>query len=235
VQVAEDGEEAVALCNEQVFDAITLDLLLPDMTGLDVLHKLRVGGKNRDTPVIVVSVVADQGIVGGFTVHDYLNKPINGKELIHSLGRAGIAPHDEGPILVVDDDVAALRLMETSLRHLGFDVTCCSDGSSALIAANARRPLAVILDLLMPGMDGFGFLARFREVPSRKRTPVIVWTMKDLTAQDYLRLHDLAQAVMMKQSGEPTRLIDELRTLLSRGEHREGSAAGVSDAKEGAK
>jgi CheY-like chemotaxis protein len=215
VQVAERGADAIAACAERVFDAITLDLLLPDMTGLDVLHQVRLNGRNRDTPVIVVSVVADRGIVGGFSVHDYLGKPMDGKELIGSLQRAGVYPRDDGSILVVDDDDAALRLMETCLSKLGFHAVCCLDGQSALDAARERPPLAVIVDLLMPGMDGFGFLARFRQMPTNRRIPVIVWTMKDLTEEDHVRLRDLATAVVVKQNHEPTKLVEELRSLLT--------------------
>ena len=215
VQVAENGAHAIASCAERLFHAITLDLLLPDMTGLDVLHQVRLSGKNRGTPVIVVSVVADRGIVGGFSVHDYLGKPINGKELIGSLQRAGVYPYDDGSILVVDDDAAALRLMETCLRRLGFDAICRLDGEAALEAVRDRPPLAVIVDLLMPGMDGFGFLARFRQIPTNRRIPVIIWTMKDLTDEDHVRLRDLAAAVVVKQNDEPTKLVEELRLLLT--------------------
>jgi len=204
----------VSRCEERVFDAITLDLLLPDMTGLDVLHKVRLGGKNAETPVIVVSVVADRGLVGGFAVHDYLCKPINGKDLIRSLDRAGVTAHDRGPILVVDDDPASARLMEANLTRLGFETTCCLDGEAGLAAAETHPPLAVILDLLMPGLDGFGFLARFRKLPALRHTPVIVWTMKDLTGEDHLRLRHLAQAVILKQEGDPTQLLGELRLHL---------------------
>jgi PAS domain S-box-containing protein len=90
VDVVATGLEAISSCEERAFDAITLDLLLPDITGLEVLRRVRSAGKNRETPVVIVSVVAEQGVVGGFPVHDYMRKPVNGVELIASLGRAGL-------------------------------------------------------------------------------------------------------------------------------------------------
>ena len=215
VEVAVNGVQAVAYAAGRMFDAITLDLLLPDMTGLDVLHRVRSEGKNRDTPVIVVTVVAERGMVGGFTVHDYLPKPINGTDLVASLHRAGLSGNDSGPIVVVDDDPSALKLMEAALRPLGGDVACFSSGEAALTAAHVAPPRAIVLDLLMPEMDGFEFLARLRQDPVNQTTPVIVWTMKELTGDDRDRLRRLAQAVIEKAGGSMT-LVEQLRGLLNR-------------------
>ena len=216
VQLAGTGAQAITASGERLFDAITLDLLLPDMTGLDVLHRIRTEGKNRQTPVIVVSVVADRGMVGGFSVHDYLSKPINGIDLVGSLRRAGVAAEESASILVVDDDPAALKLMDTKLKSLGHQVVCCPGGEEALTTLKSSQFRAVVLDLLMPGMDGFEFLSRFRDDPRNRQTPVIIWTLKDLTVGDHQRLNQLAQTVVTKQGGGTGVLIDELRELLSR-------------------
>lgn len=215
VELAATGGEAIASCAGRVFDAITLDLLLPDMTGLEVLHQIRIDGKNTETPVVVVSVVADRGFVGGFSVHDHLTKPLNGVDLIASLQRAGLSEMNDSFILVVDDDPSALRLIEANLRQLGHRVQCCPNGREGLAFATARRPLAVVLDLMMPEMDGFDFLVRLRKDPANLRTPVIVWTMKDLTVQDHERLRELAQAVVAKGDSGPATLANELRMLLA--------------------
>ncbi len=215
VKVVATGLEAVSECRDRIFGAVTLDLLLPDITGLEVLRRLRGEGMNRDTPVIIVSVVAERGVVGGFQIHDYMQKPVDGAALVASLQRAGLAPDLPGPILVVDDDGHAVRLMETMLRRLGYRTEGRLDGTSALAMAEHEPPLAVIVDLLMPGMDGFEFLKRFRRLPGCELSPAIVWTMKDLTAEDNARLHRLAQAVVAK--GEPPSggLVEQLAALLS--------------------
>ncbi|MFZ5896558.1 MAG: PAS domain-containing hybrid sensor histidine kinase/response regulator [Myxococcota bacterium] len=212
VEIAGTGQEAVNACRERSFDAITLDLLLPDTTGLEVLHRIREDGKNRATPILVVTVVAERGVVGGFAVEDYLQKPVNGRDLLVALQRAGVPPDKSGTILVVDDDPAALKLMDTTLRTLGYNAQVVSNAESALMLASARRPLAVILDLLMPGVDGFAFLLRFRAIPENASVPVVVWTMKDLSSDDHERLRQLSQAVIAKGTG--SLLLDQLRALL---------------------
>jgi PAS domain S-box-containing protein len=212
VQVAVTGQEASVACREQAFDAITLDLLLPDTTGLDILHRIRVEGKNRETPVVVVTVIAERGVVGGFSVQDYLQKPVNGPDLLTSLLHAGVPPDKAGTLLVVDDDPSALKLMKATLGKLGYAAQYVSDAESALAMCEARRPAAVILDLLMPQMDGFEFLVRFRSVPNNRAIPVVVWTMKDLTHEDRDRLHRLAQGVVGKTTGNS--VVEQLRALL---------------------
>ncbi|MET0591324.1 MAG: response regulator [Polyangiaceae bacterium] len=225
VETAATGREAIGCCRERVFDAITLDLLLPDMTGLDVLHGIRVDGKNKKTPVLVVSVVAEKGVVGGFSVHDYLRKPVNNSELVASLERACVGPEKSGTILVVDDDPAAQRLMSKVLEQLGYVIECCSNGEEALARAEARRPLAVILDLMMPGIDGFEFLHHFRRRPDTTNVPVIVWTMKDLTADDQARLRQHAQRIVAKGEWKATSFVDDLRALLEEPLQSEGQHA----------
>jgi PAS domain S-box-containing protein len=225
IETASTGGEAIASCGARIFDAITLDLLLPDMTGLDVLHKIRVEGRNRDTPVIVVSVVAEQGVMGGFAVEDYLHKPINGGELLESLERASILPDKRGVILVVDDDPAARRLMGATLEQLGYEVESSASGEEALTFVDKTPPVAIILDLIMPGIGGLEFLTRFRSNPNHQLIPVIIWTMKDLTNDDHRSLDALAQKVIAKGQWTPTSLVDDLRSLLTRRrELREGAS-----------
>lgn len=214
VETAATAGEAISTCDSRSFDAITLDILLPDQTGIDVLRHIRAGRTNRETPVIIVSVVAEKGVLGGFPVHDYLQKPLSASALVASLERAGVRSQSRGPILVVDDDGSALRLMDATLRGFGYSVVCSEDGEQALRRAREYRPEAVILDLLMPGVDGFEFLHRFRSDPEHRTVPVIVWTTKDITAEDRAKLDRAAQAVFAKE-GQLSSLVDELRGLLS--------------------
>jgi CheY-like chemotaxis protein len=215
VEAATSGIQAVAACTERIFDAITLDLLLPDMTGLDVLHRVRLDGKNKKTPVIVVSVVAEQGVLAGFSVHDYLPKPVDGRDLLSALQQAAVPPEKGGVILVVDDDPSARRLMTATLEALGYQVSTASTGEEALEFVTQQRPLAVILDLMMPDIDGFEFLATFRASSENHSVPVIVWTMKDLTLEDHRYLRQLAQRVVAKGDWKPSTFLEELRGLIS--------------------
>jgi len=216
VDQAATGAQAIAACNKRKYDAITLDLLLPDITGLEVLHNIREDGRNQATPVVIVSVVAEKGVIGGYPVHDYLTKPVNSQELRACMRRARVASQPDSKVWVIDDDPSALKLMETVLTQLGYQVQCEPDPGSALQRLSVEQPAAIVLDLMMPRIDGFEFLARLRDKPEHDAVPVIVWTMKDLTTDDHKRLHRVAQAVLLKGYDRNVSLTQQMRTLLKR-------------------
>jgi CheY-like chemotaxis protein len=216
VETAATGVEGLSKFHDQNFAAVLLDLLLPDMSGLEVLRTIRGGDKTPDVPVVVVTIVGDAGAVGGFPVHDVLIKPVDGDAVLSSLKRAGVVVADPGSVLVVDDDPTLLGLMAATLDRLGYSAACEQDGKAALVVAEKRRPLAVILDLLMPGMSGFEFLERFRSEPMNRNVPVIIWTAKDLSLAEEARLRAQAQAVHNKQTGGMDELLQEIRRLLPR-------------------
>jgi PAS domain S-box-containing protein len=217
VDVARTGAQALAKCEERAFDAITLDLLLPDTSGLDVLRSIRSSSRNSAAPVIVVTVVTERGATAGFAVHDVLPKPLDRAALLASLERARISPRRSAEILVVDDDAASLRLMAAALRQLQYPARCASNGEDGLRIAASAAPAAVVLDLMMPEMDGFQFLERFRGLPACRNVPVLVWTMKDLTADEYARLQSSVQCIVAKGRGGVVPMLDELRGFVALG------------------
>jgi CheY-like chemotaxis protein len=119
-------------------------------------------------------------------------------------------------VWVIDDDPSALKLMETVLTQLGYQVNCEPDAAQALQRLALEQPSAIVLDLMMPKVDGFEFLARLRDKPEHDAVPVIVWTMKDLTTDDHKRLHRVAQAVLLKGYDRNVSLTQQMRTLLKR-------------------
>jgi signal transduction histidine kinase/DNA-binding response OmpR family regulator len=197
VEIAATGTQAIARCRERKFDAITLDLLLPDQTGLELLAQIRTDGINRDVPVIVITVVAERGAVAGFAVQDILSKPVKPEALVEALTRAGVTAR-LGEVMVIDDDPQALKLMQATLQQLGYVTRCERDGEAALRAVRSSPPSAIVLDLLMPGMSGFEFLDRLRRDPDVRRVPVIVWTGKDLSVDERAMLRASASAVVAK-------------------------------------
>ncbi|MBI4563729.1 MAG: PAS domain S-box protein [Planctomycetes bacterium] len=209
-EIAPTGAEALRRCREQAYDVITLDLLLPDMTGWDVLRKIRAQGPNREVPAVVVTVVAEKGAAVGFRINDFLVKPVAPEELLAALQRAGVAA-DNREILVVDDDLNALKIVERDLKERGYRPICKTDGESGLRAVSENHPAAILLDLLMPEMDGFEFLRRLRRTDVGHRVPVIVWTIKDLTADDKAQIQASAQAVVLKGKGSTAALLKELK------------------------
>jgi len=199
VDSARTGAEAVAKTRSRTYSAVLLDLILPDTGGWDILHSIRTPGPNESTPVIVVSVVTEKGMAKGFPVQDYLVKPVQSDALLDALRSAGAFPH--GPsrqVMVIDDDAKALKLAKVGLQAGGYEVVCHSNGASALHDAERSDFSAVVLDLLMPEMNGFEFLDRFRRTDKCRNTPVIVWTNKDITIAEMERLRSSAQAIALK-------------------------------------
>jgi len=117
-------------------------------------------------------------------------------------------------VLVVDDDFASLRLMEAALRQLGYDPIGAEDGEVGLTLAHKLKLEYIVLDLMLPGIDGFEVLEKLRQHPTQKATPVIVWTMKDLTQAESAELALHAQAVLTKGDADHCSLVDQLATVL---------------------
>ncbi|HLG18697.1 MAG TPA: response regulator, partial [Bdellovibrionota bacterium] len=214
VETAATGREATSRCADKQFDAITLDLLLPDVSGLDVLRQIRARGLNQQAPIVVVTIVANKEAVAGFPVHDVLTKPIRAEELLASLEKAGLRPQENREILVVDDDPAALKMLSTLLTRAGYIANCQASSQVALDMALSSPPAAVILDLMMPDPDGFEFVQRLRRAPNGKSIPVIVWTMKDLSPEELSKLTVSAQAIIRKGEGDRASLLSQLKAQI---------------------
>ena len=202
--------EAIARVSRRRYDAVTLDLLLSDGDGRDVLAALRLQGPNVDTPVVVLTVVAERGAVAGFEVQQILIKPVSKEELVTAVSRAGVPRDGIRPILVVDDDPSARKIAGAALSAAGYRAVGCRDGSAAIRAAEKESPAAVVLDLDMPGMDGFQVLDELRRRPVSESVPILIWTVLDLPAEKRARLLAKAQCVVTKSAG-PQALVERLR------------------------
>jgi CheY-like chemotaxis protein/anti-sigma regulatory factor (Ser/Thr protein kinase) len=211
VEVASSAGEAVTLCLERSYQAIALDLLLRDGSGAEALQEIRNTPLNRLTPVVLVSVAAEQDTCAGLPIDDVLTKPVEPDALLRALERAGVPSRQNKTVLVVDDEPASLRLMAATLSGLGYRPVCRGGGEEGLAAAAGEHPAVILLDLLMPGMDGFEFLERLRAGGSR--TPVIVWTSKDLTTDEYEKLRGAAQSIIAKKESTPGLLLAQLRAV----------------------
>ena len=179
------------------------------MSGLDVLRAIRTGSKNETSPVVVLTVVTEKA-TAGFVVSDVLAKPVEPVALVDALARAGVA---RGKVAVVDDDAASRKLVVATLERAGHSTASYADGASALDAIAHERPTAIVLDLLMPGLDGFQFLAKLRQSPAHKDIPVVVWTTKDLSTDERERLRSSAQIILQKGLG-PAHLANALSAFV---------------------
>ena len=213
VDTAATGAQALRAVAEHKYDAITLDLLLPDTNGLTMVQSLRKDPNLQGVPVIVISVVSEQ-VTAGFVVSDALQKPLAPDELLTALRRVGLEPPGAGPVLVVDDDEPSSKLISATLAQMGFRAVVAHDGQKALDRARVEQPVLVVLDLIMPNLDGFGFLKQFRQVPAWSAIPVLIWTVKDLTIAEQKQLRASASAVVPKDNTGSSALAEVVRRHL---------------------
>ncbi len=217
VDAAETGAQALALCRERVYSAITLDLLLPDTTGWELLRMIRTNGPNRATPIVVLSVVADRAAGSAFAIRDYLVKPANDDEILGALRRAGVVVPPVRKIVVLDKDPLTLKAIAATLSEDHYEMFCTSDSSEALRIVEQVRPDALIVDLLAVGAtgdEGFKFLAQLRDAPGGGNLPVFVCTDLQLHRDDTARLLEVARMVTRKGVDAGQSLLAELRSVL---------------------
>jgi CheY-like chemotaxis protein len=194
-------------------DLITLDLMMPGMTGWDALKALKDDDALRDVPVVVVSIVAGEGRGRLLGAVDLLTKPVERHDLLRVLWR-NLVRRGEGRVLVVDDDPDARALVRDALEDAGLEVRCEENGYDALRAVNEEAPDAVVLDLMMPVMDGFEFLEKLRENPYHQGLPVIVLTAKELSRREREELQEKASSVLAKGPSMDRRLESVLGAFL---------------------
>jgi len=195
VVTAADGEEGLRLARKVRPAAITLDVLMPRVDGWAVLTALRADPELKDIPVIVVSIVDDDRIGVALGADDFLAKPVDRERLVSVVHRLTTPP---AKVLVVDDDAAACDVLRRSLEGQSFTVLCAADGNQALTRLEGERPDLILLDLMMPGMDGFSLLERLREREDWRSIPVVVVTAKELSSEDRDRLNGRVQQVLSK-------------------------------------
>jgi len=214
VQTAATAAEGLAKCQSQVFDAVTLNLFLPHRAGWQMLRGVRSTSLNHKTRVIVVSLVAEKEIGAAFLMDDFLAKPMEAGELVNALERAGAPPYGGKTVLVLDGDPNILKVIQATLGNFGYRALWAADGAAGLRIATAERPAVVILDLTLPGMDGFQFLDQYQRDPAAASTAILVWIDKDLSAQDYTGLERLAREVVLRRNSNARSILDQLSRYL---------------------
>lgn len=214
VLVAEDGNEGLEMASQHLPDAITLDVVMPGgKDGWEVLRELKGSGRTQSIPVIMVSVMAEQEQGLALDVEDYLVKPIDVDRLSRVILRVtGQSPQRN--LLLVDDDTDSLKAMSRILEDAGWQAIIAHDGAEALEMLSKTRPAAIILDLLMPGMDGFEFLHHLEQDEQLKTIPVIVLSGKDPSESEQEYLHDRVMTVLKKGRHAASDLVSNINAKL---------------------
>ncbi|MGE0431573.1 MAG: response regulator [Planctomycetota bacterium] len=213
VRHAASGAAGISSAEANPPDAITLDVLMPGMDGWETLRQLRERPLTRNVPVIMVSMIDGQSIAMALGATAHLRKPVDRAVLIGLLQTA-TGKSDAGRVMIVEDDESFRELMERTLRDASWTVTTAGNGAEALrlisMMDDATLPSAILLDLMMPEMDGFELMMRLNAHPDWRSIPVIVCSARDLDRADRERLHGNLIAVVAKGNAQP----DELRRLL---------------------
>jgi signal transduction histidine kinase/CheY-like chemotaxis protein len=208
---AEDGESALVVARRERPDAITLDVLMRGMDGWTVLSRLKAEPELASIPVVVVTVVDDRNLGFALGASEYLTKPIDRDRLVNVLRRH---VGDGGPVLVVEDDPATRAMLRRILEREGCRALEAENGRVALERIDEERPALVLLDLMMPEMDGFEFVREFRERDGYRDVPVVVVTAKDLTAEERTRLTGSVSRILEKGRHSPEAVVGEVRRVL---------------------
>ena len=198
-------------------EAIVLDIMLPDLSGWDFLGLVKGDETTARIPVVIVSMLDERGKGLALGAADYLVKPVNRDDLLAALHPVTTARFGQGPckVLTIDDDPMAIKLIETVLIEEGFTVVAARSGAAGIEAAHAEQPGLIILDLLMPEIDGFEVVDQLQADPSTAEIPIVILTAKTITPHERERLAATVAHLAAKASFSPTEFIEMVRRFCS--------------------
>jgi signal transduction histidine kinase/CheY-like chemotaxis protein len=210
VVTARDGQEGLDIVRRLHPAAVVLDLYLPKIDGWDVLALLKADPSTSAIPVIIVSMVDERGKGFALGAADYLVKPVGREQVLTALNRAVALPGLRPTVVAIDDDAKALELVTAVLEPEGWTVLRAASGEDGVALTRSRRPSVVLVDLVMPGMDGFDVVGQLRGDPETATIPIVILTAKTLTWEDKERLRGQMSYVAKKgelNAGELSELV----------------------------
>ena len=196
-EAAADGKAGVRMAEELQPDIITLDVIMPQVDGWSVLTELKANKKTRDIPVIMVTIVEDKNLGFSLGAAEYLNKPVDRKKLVSTITRF-VGDGADSTILIVEDDLDTRNLLKRYLEREGLNVAEAENGRIGLEKMAELTPSMVLLDLMMPEMDGFEFVEEYRKHAEWLEIPIVVLTAKILTEEDKKRLEGWVHSLYSK-------------------------------------
>jgi PAS domain S-box-containing protein len=222
VEGALSGDEGLRKARELQPFVITLDILMPAKDGWQVLSELKSDPKTREIPVFMLTIIDKKELGYQLGAADYLIKPLDEEAVLSALQRltrvnGGVIPKR---LLVVDDDPQVFDLIGQLLEDEPYEMEAAADGIEALESIGDQLPDAILLDLVMPRLDGFEVIEKLRDTPEYSQIPIIVLTAKSLTSEESKILHDRAAHVVQKDSLEKERLFRELQRVLKQSSAR---------------
>ena len=213
VAVAMTAEEGLRLARELMPDAITLDVMMPGTDGWTLLRNLKSDSAVMNIPVIMLTMVDDKGMGYTLGAAEYLTKPVDRSSLLQILGK--FTQHASvGPVLVVDDSVEDREILCRLLEKEGWKVKEAGDGREALEIVAQELPSVIMLDLMMPVMDGFEFVRELRKVEPWKNIPIVVITAMDLDEAELAELKVHVNSVIQKTDMTDEQVLEYARRAI---------------------
>jgi CheY-like chemotaxis protein len=213
IVTAVGGLDGLAKAREYRPAAITLDIAMPDVDGWTVLAALKGDPTTADIPVVLVTIIDERQRGYALGATEYLVKPVDRDRLVAVL--RGVRRAAGGVVLIVDDDPLTRAILREALARAGWTVVEADNGRVALERVAERRPDAIVLDLVMPQMDGFEFVAELRAMDGERDIPVVVLTAMDLSADDRRRLAGAVEQIIQKRGSERDTLLEEVAAALA--------------------
>jgi CheY-like chemotaxis protein len=228
VETADGGEAGLRLARELHPDIITLDVMMPDIDGWAVLSDLKADPELADIPVVMLTIVDNKNLGYALGAADYLTKPIQRDRLLAVLEKY-CPPSQPATVLVVEDDVETQEIIRRLLENAGIQVMAAENGRVALERLAEGQPGLILLDLMMPEMDGFQFVDHVRQHEAWRTIPIVVVTAKDLTAADRHRLNGYVTEIISKDTRDQEELLAEVskmvKTRLQKGPIKSGNGS----------
>ncbi|HWB60822.1 MAG TPA: response regulator, partial [Chthoniobacteraceae bacterium] len=212
---ATSGAEGLELAHQLRPSVIVLDVMMPTMDGWSVLTRLKGDSEVADIPVVMLTMVDNKEMGFSLGVDDYMLKPIERTGFISVL-RKFCDPHDSPVVLVVEDDTTTRELMTASLERDQFSVVTAANGADGLRKLETLRPAVILLDLMMPGMDGFQFTREVRSHAQWKDIPIVIMTAKDINAEDRALLDGQVSTILQKGACNREELLAEISSRILR-------------------
>jgi signal transduction histidine kinase/CheY-like chemotaxis protein/HAMP domain-containing protein len=210
---AGSGAEGIELARINRPAAIILDIIMPHQDGWSVLRALKSDRELSEIPVILATILADRELGLSLGAVDYIPKPIDAERLVRAIEACGGSNRH---VLIIDDDQPSREFMRRILTKKGWQVHEAGDGRQGLEQMKRSSPRLVLLDLLMPEMDGFQTLTEMQSLPELRKIPVVIVTSKDLSATEMNWLRDRAAAVVTKGAGSRAQLVRALERQIAR-------------------
>jgi PAS domain S-box-containing protein len=215
---AASAEAGLALAEQQTLSLITLDIMLPNMDGWEFLNRIKQVPALARIPVVIISIVADQNKGFALGAAAIMQKPISRQELYESLVELGLFPPARGrtlKVLVVDDDPKAVELIAVRILGMASTVLRAYGGQAAIELAQEEQPDLIVLDLMMPDVNGFDVVLALRDRQDTARIPILVVTAKEITAEDRTKLNGYVMAILEKAEVDRVRFEVEVRRAIS--------------------